>query len=65
MKTLGWIAVWALFIVFHWLYFTNQITALLWLTLFSVGPIWALTAIGGTIEIRELLGRFNDSQGEG
>lgn len=48
---LGWIAIWSLFVVFHVFFFTNDITSLLWLTLFSVGPIWLATAIGGTVEV--------------
>ena len=48
---LGWIAIWALFVVFHVFFLSNDISSLLWLTLLSVGPIWVATAIGGTLEV--------------
>ncbi len=56
--TVGWIGVWVLFVVFHVLFFTNQVEALLWVTLVSVGPIWLLTAIGGFVELRTIWARF-------
>ncbi len=55
---IGWGAVWLLFVVFHGLFFTNRLEALLWITLVSVGPIWVLTALGGMVELRALLARF-------
>ena len=65
MKILGWGLVWLLFVLFHWLYLTNQIVPLLWLTILSVGPIWILTAIGGTVEISALMRSFgNNEEGE-
>ena len=62
---LGWAGVWILFIVFHVLYFTNEMEGLLWVTLVSVGPLWILTACGGMIELKGLLARFQSpSNGE-
>ena len=62
--TLGWIGVWTLFIVFHVLYFMNDMRGLLWVTLVSVGPLWLLTAAGGLVELRGLLARFQTQDPE-
>ena len=62
MKKLAWTLVVLLFVVFHWLYLTNQIVPLLWLTILSVGPIWLLTAIGGTVEISALVKSFGQKE---
>ena len=59
----GWISVWALFIVFHALFFANKLEALLWVTLLSVGPIWLLTAIGGIVEVRGVWRDFRQAHG--
>ena len=59
----GWISVWALFIVFHALFFANKLEALLCVTLLSVGPIWLLTAIGGIVEVRGVWRDFRQAHG--
>ena len=56
--TLGWVGVWTLFIVFHFLYFTNHMEGMLWVTLLSVGPLWIFTALGGMFELRGIMARF-------
>ena len=53
----GWIAVWLLFGLFNLFLVTGNVRALIVLTLVSLPPIWVLTVIGGTAEIRGLLGR--------
>ncbi len=53
----GWIAVWSLFGLFNLFLVTGNVRALIVLTLLSLPPIWVLTVIGGTVEIRGLLGR--------
>ena len=53
----GWIAVWVLFGLFDLFLVTGNVRALIVLTLLSLPPIWVLTVIGGTAEIRGLLGR--------
>ena len=61
---LGWLGVWALFVVFHVLFFSNHMTGLLWVTLLSVGPLWILTALGGLFELRGILRRFRADREE-
>ncbi len=53
---LGWMAVWILFALFNLFLITGNIGGLLRLTLLSLPPIWILTVIGGTVELRALMG---------
>ena len=59
LSVVGWTAVWLLFGLFNLFLATGNIRALVYLTLASLPPIWLLTVIGGTVEIRSLLGRRN------
>jgi ABC-type proline/glycine betaine transport system permease subunit len=59
----GWAAVWLLFGLFNLFLVTGNLRALIILTLVSLPPIWVLTVIGGTAEIRDLLRRRKDAGG--
>jgi len=62
LNVVGWTAVWLLFGLFNLFLVAGKLRALIILTLVSLPPIWVLTVIGGTVEIRALLGRRNDER---
>lgn len=57
LKFAGWSGIVLLFLLFNLFLMTSDAEGMLRLTLYSIIPIWVLTAVGGSAEIRAVLRR--------